>query len=129
MLRLKPKQAKENFQTLVLTEAYLIKAIHSACLRMHRFLAADKLDEAIEELAKTGAELTEAFNNKVGNTIYEGAGMRPLGTMLFLEVARALDPKLAKKIRPIAMMELIVLKEDSTFEVADFLLDKRAGIV
>ncbi len=143
MLRLKPKQAKENFQTLVLTEAYLIKAIHSACLRMHKFLAADKLDEATEELAKTGAELTEAFNNKVGNTIYEGAGMRPLGTLLFLEVARALDSKLAKKIRPVAMMELgtllfleVARALDSKLgirvasivrdvEVDDFLLDKR----
>ena len=125
MLRLKPKQAKEHFLTLVRTEAYLIKAICGACLRMHKFLSADKLDEAIEELSKAGAALTEAFNNKVGNTIYDGAGMRPLGTLLFLEVARVLDPKLAKKIRPVAMMELMVLKKDSTFKVADFLRDKR----
>ena len=125
MLNLKTALARGNFRSLVINELDLIDEICKSCRRMYKFLKANDLEKAAAELAKTGEALTETFNDKVGKTIYEGKGLRPLGTLLFLEVARVLDPALSRKIRPVAMMELMVLKQDSRFKIEDFLQEKR----
>jgi hypothetical protein len=80
-----------------------------------------KLDIATEQLTKFGAALTDAFNNKVGNTIYAGNTVRPLGSLLFIEVSKIFDPALANKVQPLAMLELLIMQKQSTFAMSDFL--------
>jgi hypothetical protein len=72
----------------------------------------------VKALATFGSTLTEAFNAKI-TTTYGGGALRPLGTALFLEAAAALTPGLAA--RPTALLELIVLKGNATFALADYL--------
>jgi hypothetical protein len=92
-------------------------------LRKH--LDEQELEEAIEALAEFGASLTNAFNKKVGDTIYAGKTLRPLGSLLFIEVAKVFDEKLADKIIPTAMLELFVLPKPSEFVLEDYLKNKR----
>jgi hypothetical protein len=117
--------ATRNFESLMISESDLITGIHKAGKQFRKFLNVDKFEEALKELAGFGAKLTDSFNNKVGNTIYEGSTLRPLGSLLFVEVGKVFDENLASKVQPTVMFELFVLRQQSTFVLEEFLKDKR----
>ena len=77
---------------------------------------------AVEALAEFGAAITDAFNAKV-KSIYGGGALRPLGTMVFIEAARAFLPPTAHPPTS-ALVELTVVKEDAAFDLASFLEGK-----
>jgi hypothetical protein len=131
MLSLRPVQVKQRFESLMFTEGALITKIHEAGQRLRKHLDSREPEEAVEALAKFGASLTDAFNNKVGDTIYGGATLRPLGSLLFIEVAKIFDEKLTSKIEASVMLELIALPGDSAFALDGYLHGERpesAGI-
>lgn len=125
ILSLNTTQARKNFESLMFTESQLITGIHEAGKRFRKHLNAQDFEKALKELAEFGAALTEAFNNKVGNTIYAGSALRPLGSLLFVEVAKVFDENLASKLKPTAMLELSVLQQHATFALEEFLKGKR----
>lgn len=116
----KDKDDSSNIARLLFVEAEVIRAAREAGYALAKFTAAasSKPSEAVKELAKFGSTITSAFNDKV-RSIYGGGAVRPLGTALFVEAAAALSPQLAA--RPTALLELIVLKKDATFQLADYL--------
>ncbi|MCW5980252.1 MAG: hypothetical protein KIT09_19365 [Bryobacteraceae bacterium] len=105
---------------LLRMEAEIVGAAARAGRRMAEFRAASAKNpqQAIEALEEFGAALTKAFNAKV-SSIYGGGALRPLGTMIFLEAARAFDADLAP-VRPAAMLQLTVLKESAAFPPPGF---------
>jgi hypothetical protein len=125
MLSLKPQQANLNFESLIFTETQLVAEIHKAGQRLRKHLDAQKDEEAIKHLAEFGASLTSAFNKKAGATIYAGDKVRPLGALLFIEVAKVFDGDLVNELKPAAMLELFVLQKQSEFALEDYLKDKR----
>jgi hypothetical protein len=105
---------------LLFVEDAVITAARQSGFAIAKFrkAAGSKPSEAVKALATFGSTLTEAFNAKI-TTNYGGGALRPLGTALFLEAAAALTPGLAA--RPTALLELLVLKGNSTFQLADYL--------
>jgi hypothetical protein len=120
ILSLHAPEALANFKNLMLVESDLITGIHKAGKQFRQHLDAQNVEKAVAELTKFGATLTDSFNNKVGNTIYEGSSFRPLGSLLFVEVAKIFDESLANTIRPTAMLEILALRNDSTFILENF---------
>jgi hypothetical protein len=88
-------------------------------------IAAEAPGRAIERLAEMGAGITEAFHGRL-STIYGGHPLRTLGSLVFLEAARALDP-LQQGARPNAMLRITVLKEQRQFVLEDYLKGARPG--
>jgi hypothetical protein len=74
---------------------------------------------AIERLADFGAEVARTFNKNLSST-YGGEILRPLGSLVFLEAACALDSTMSE-VRPNALLSLTVLKEERTYTLEDFL--------
>lgn len=114
-------QAERNFESLMFTEVELIKKTHEAGQQLRKSLDAQDFETTVKSFADFGASLTDAFNNKVGNTIYNGSTLRPLGSLLFIEVAKVFDEKSVGKLQPSAMLELSVLPQQSAFELEDYL--------
>jgi hypothetical protein len=81
--------------------------------------AATMPSKAIERLAEFGAEITQTYHERLASR-YGTEALRPLGSMLYLEAARTLDPELAST-RPSAMLSLTVLKEERAFTLPKFL--------
>lgn len=77
----------------------------------------DKPAEAIEALAAFGASVTKTFNSSL-SSLHGGDKSRPIGTLLFIEAAKALDPALVTTpdADPAALLELIVLTKNSAFQ-------------
>ncbi|MBL8208627.1 MAG: hypothetical protein JNM09_30630, partial [Blastocatellia bacterium] len=128
MIALKPNQAKVNFESLMFSEIQLINEIHKAGQRFRQFLDTQDMESAVKALAEFGEKLTNAFNNKVGSSIYAGSALRPLGSLLFIEIAKVFDIKLANKITPTAMLELIILPKQSTFNLDDYFKGKKPNL-
>lgn len=114
------KSDSSNIAKLLFVEAEVVRAARRAGFALAKFTAAanSKPAEAVKELAKFGSTVTSTFNDKV-KSIYGDEAVRPLGTALFVEAAAALNPGLAA--RPTALLELIVLKQGATFQLADYL--------
>ncbi len=110
--------SEANFNNLISREREIIEKIVKTAVKYREFLDAAKFDKAVEALTEFGEFLTDAFNAKIGG-LYSGKRLRPLGTLIFLEVSRIFDPSL--KVNPLAMLELDILKPDSTFNPKDFL--------
>jgi len=85
--------------------------------------AATRPSKAIERLAEFGAEVVSTFNRDL-SSVYGGDLLRPLGSMIFLEAAAALDPSIANA-RPNALLAMTVLKDQREFKMEDFLQNKR----
>ena len=129
MISLKPNQAKGNFEGLMLAEIELIGEIHKAGQRFRQHLDAQDMESALKALAEFGSKFTNAFNNKVGSSIYGKQAVQPLGSLLFIEIAKVFDKKLADKIIPTAMLELFVLPKNSTFVLEDYFNGKKPPTV
>jgi hypothetical protein len=126
IIELKPDSNQErSFEGLMITESQLITGIHHAAIDFRNFLDAGKFDVAVQSLAEFGVALTDTFNNRVGNTGYGAATLRPLGSLLFIEVSKLFDQTLAQTLQPAVMLEFLVLKNQSTFVMGDFLSGKR----
>ncbi|MFN0119816.1 MAG: hypothetical protein ACKV2V_04875 [Blastocatellia bacterium] len=121
ILSLKPAMSRDHFLSLLFSETELISKIHKTALKLREHMDAREPEEAVAALAEFGASLTNTFNQKAGATIYGGKTMRALGSMLFLEVARILDPELTDRITPTAMLDLVVLKDQPAFDMDKFL--------
>jgi hypothetical protein len=88
-------------------------------------VASSSPTEAIKAFAEFGSKVTAAFNSKIGN-VFVGDALRPLGSMIFIEAARALDPSLGD-IEPTAMLDLVVVKQQSQFSMPKFLEGEMPG--
>ena len=117
--------AKSNFKSLARNEATLIPSIRKAAMDFRKSLGAGDLGEAVEALDNFGAGLVDTFNNRVGDSRYEGEAFRPLGALLLAEATYYLDPATAEKVQPAAMLEFIFLKGDSTFAMEGYLTGAR----
>jgi len=115
----------QNFLGLMITESEIVTGIHHAALDYRKFLDTNNLEVAIEKLAEFGAKLTSTFNYKVGNSNYAADTLRPLGSLLFIEVCKLFDPTVADSVTSAAVFELLVLKDQSTFLMDDFLKGNR----
>jgi hypothetical protein len=106
-------------------EQAIVSAAHRAGLQMAAFRERqwDDPEGAVEALAKFGSAITDAFNAKV-KSIYGGAALRPLGTMVFIEAAGAFFPP-AQKPATSALLQVTVVKEGATFELSSFLEGKQ----
>jgi len=80
-------------------------------------------ERAVEALSKFGAALTSTFHSEL-KSVYGTRVLRQLGSVIFLEAARALDPHLPD-IAPQAVLCGTVLKTRRSFVPADFLQNKR----
>ena len=65
-------------------------------------------EEALEALARFGRKITETFHTSL-NSIFGGTTLKQLGSLVFLEAARALDADLAM-IEPAARLEVLVVR-------------------
>jgi hypothetical protein len=79
--------------------------------------------KAIERLAEMGEDITAAFHGDLSTTFGEDL-LRTLGSLIFLEAARALDPAL-RAMRPSAMLRISVLKENRSFALKDYIKGAR----
>lgn len=121
---LKPDQAMKNFKSLIFTERELIRAVHETGQRFRGFLDARTLQDGVELLARLGETLTDAFNQKPGSGIYAGKTLRPLGSLLFLEVAKVFDENLSNNLAPASSFEITVLSPEGSFAKESYLLNK-----
>lgn len=105
---------------LLYVENEVIKSARRAGFAIAKFMAVanSKPSEAVKELAKFGSTITSAFNDRVSG-VYGGGAIRPLGTALFIEAAAALNSTLVAE--PTAMLDLIVLKKEATFQLPEYL--------
>jgi hypothetical protein len=108
-------------RSLLFVEADVVRGASRAALKLAEFVssAGSKPSDAIEALAEFGAEITQTFNNNI-RSLFGGDRIRPLGTMAFIEAASALDPTLGA-VEPVAVMDLMVVKEQSQFQLPTFL--------
>ena len=125
MIALKPNLSKARFEGLLFAEVELIDEIHKAGQRFRKHIDAADIESAVKALAEFGEKFTDTFHNKVGSSVYGKPAIQPLGSLLFIEVAKIFDKKLADKVIPTAMLELLVLAKDSTFDLNDYFKGKK----
>jgi len=116
------KGKRTLLESLLFVEAELIEQARAAGLKMAEFRKGQtaKPAEAVRALAEFGARLTEAFHRKV-RSVYGGGALRPLGTRIFIEAARALGGLAMPVFKPDAVLYLAVLKSGAGFSPARFL--------
>jgi hypothetical protein len=86
----------------------------------------DTPSDAVKALEKFGARLTEAFNSNITSLL--GPGLQALGTRVFLDASRSLDPARADVIEETnAMLNLEFLKSDARFDADKLLADGRVN--
>ena len=106
--------------SLLNVESRLVNAAAAAGAKMAGFAsqAATHPEQAIAALAEFAAALAEVFNSQVWS-IYGKSALRPLGTLLFSEAARAIDPTLV--LDTSALLRIVILKQIVTpFPPTDF---------
>ena len=117
----------EQFKHLVALMSVATKGAEDALKDLRQFTkaAAERPSKAIDRLAEFGATITSTFNSNLAS-VYdkESRALRPLGSMIFLEAACALDPALAK-VKPKAVLSVTVLKPACQFVPENFLRNKR----
>jgi hypothetical protein len=101
-------------------EADMVRRATTALRKCQEFLAdADTAPgRAVETLAELGEAITRSFNNKMFG-VFGSDAVRPLGSLLFLEATRALDPQVSP--RPLALLSLTVLKDEREYDLAGWL--------
>lgn len=117
------KLAIDNFVTLVQAESDTINGIRDAAVQFRKSVDSQDLEKAVASLDEFGSTFVETFNDKLGGR-YGTTTSRPLGALLFTEAASYFG-KTAAKTQPTAMLELIVLPEQTTFKLDDYLTGER----
>jgi hypothetical protein len=109
---------------LLFGEAVIIRAAADAYDAIAELgpVAATQPSKAIEHLAEFGSKLTEAFNKSISD-VYLGGSSRALGTVLFLEAAKALSgaPAEVQDVRPDAMLVISAMRSGAAFDPREFL--------
>ena len=116
----------QNFQGLMITESEIVTGIHHAARDYRRFFDANNLEVAVEKLAQFGAKLTSTFNNKVG--IFKLCSRHATtvsARCCLLKFAALRFPTVANTVTSAAVFELLVLKDQSTFVMDEFLKGNR----
>lgn len=115
------RHSERFFHSLFLVEAEIVHSAHAAGRKLAQFVkdAGSKPSEAVKELADFGAKITKTFNKDI-SPIYGGDAVRPLGTMMFIEAAFALNPQLTV-LDANAILDLIVLKQTTNLNLGSFL--------
>jgi hypothetical protein len=105
--------------SLLIVEAGVVRGARDAGVALAKFLqeAGKNPSDAVAMLSSFGSKITETFNSKI-RSIYGGEAVRPLGSMAFLEAASVFDPT-AATIK--AILDLIVVKQQSKYNLPDFL--------
>lgn len=101
-------ESANNMQNLLFGDAEVLAGAGKARRDIVTFLqsGSGKPSEALEALARFGADLVSTFNQRI-TSIYGGGALRPLGTLAFLEAAHALANV---SISANAMLDVTVLK-------------------
>lgn len=107
-------------QSLLFTEAQMVSGAETALKDVQDLLsnAATVPTLAMARLADFGATITSTFNKRL--SIYGNESLRTLNSMLLAEASAAMSPGLAPSIA-MAMLNLLVLKPQHTFQLAGFL--------
>jgi len=113
------------FQSLLFTEATLIHGSVQAAVEMGKFVSNSKPEQALNRLAKFGADVTKTFNSKL-ESVYGGDALRPLGSALFIEAALALAETNPASSHAKALLQTIIVKDDAlkpdaAFHLTDYL--------
>ena len=109
-----------NVFFLLRAESNVVSGAVNALHDIHNALPQLKLEpsKAIRRLAEFGADLTEAFNDKIAS-IYGDDSLRTLGTVLLIEASKVLDPATAAPT-PEAMLSIALLKPGHKFDTGTF---------
>lgn len=120
------KGKRTLLESLLFVEAELVEQARAAGLKMAEFQRSKeaKPAQAVRALAQFGAKLTEAFHRRI-RSVYGGGALRPLGTRIFLEAARALGGGAAPSLKPDALLYLAVLRAGAGFSPEQFLDNER----
>jgi hypothetical protein len=110
---------KTLLSNLLFVEAEVISGARDAGIAFAKFFGEPKPDKALKLLSDFGSNLTDTFNSKI-SSVYQGNSVRALGTMVFIEAARALNQNLGA-IESTAMLDLIILSQKSQFVPEQFL--------
>lgn len=105
-------EGKSRFESLCGFEKNIIQAINTTAKNFHQFKTETEIEKKIEALAEFGISFTNTFNNEMGHIDYIPKGaFRPLGLLLFLNMAQLLEPELSDT-KLAAMLEILVLKPE-----------------
>ncbi len=113
----------DGLHKLLRVESMTARLARAAGVNMARFKKSATVEptEARVFLEEFGAKFTDAFNVELSG-LHGGFKSRPLGTLLLIEAALALDPSLsADDVKMNAILELIVLTAAAKFKPADYL--------
>jgi hypothetical protein len=114
-------------RNLLAAEALAIRHACEAGCAMARFLRSSGGDpaEALESMAQFGERVTGTFHSGLSDLFRgQGPNIRELGSLLFLEAARTLDPAL--RAEPSTHLEVTILRSPASASWADeFLAGKR----
>ena len=109
--------------SLFFSEAEVIKHAFEGGLQIAA-MQNDTPSSAVKALETFGAKLTEAFNSNITSLL--GPGLQALGTRVFLDASRSLDPARAAVMEETsAMLNLEFLKSDGKFDADKLLADGR----
>jgi hypothetical protein len=112
--------------SLFFSEAEVIKHAFEGGLQIAA-MQNDIPSDAVKALEKFGARLTEAFNSNITSLL--GPGLQALGTRVFLDASRSLDPARAAVIEETnAMLNLEFLKSDARFDADKLLADGKVNV-
>ncbi|MCP5112462.1 MAG: hypothetical protein GY953_16680 [bacterium] len=115
-------QGSAKLESLLFVESTVIAEAVAAGHKMAQFRKKKKTQpaKAVAALSEFGEKITQAFNERIAG-VYGGGALRPLGTLVFIEAAKALSDKPAiRKATPSAMLHLAVLKDGSAFKLKSF---------
>lgn len=114
-----------QFQALLGMEARIIAGAADAVEEIQTAISAaedDAAAAALEALAKFGGTLSESFHARV-KSVYGDEASRAIGSMVLVEATRALDPA-NQLTAPTAALRLIVLNEERSFELSDWMKNR-----
>lgn len=116
-----PRNPNGALASLLRLESVIVDGASKALEDLSKFqeTADRKPTAAIDRLARFGAEVTKTFHERIESRFGRGP-LRALGSMLFVEASHVLDPKLSNA-PPNALLSLTILKQNRTFQVADYL--------
>jgi hypothetical protein len=117
------KDPGDGLHKLLRVESMTVREARAAGVNMARFKKGATVGptEARKFLEEFGAKFTDAFNVELSG-LHGGFQSRPLGTLLLIEAALALDLGLsASDVKMNAILELIVLTEAAKFKLGDYL--------
>jgi hypothetical protein len=117
------KDSSDGLHKLLRVESMTVREARAAGVNMAGFKKAGLTEpsKAVKFLADFGEKFTDAFHVELSG-LHNGFKSRPLGTLLLIEAALALDPNLsAGDVKMNSILELIVLSETAKFNLGDYL--------